>query len=111
MKGKIEGIGYRVSIEHLGYKNRTRLPKVHTLYTINQKADFAKELMVRWGLITGVADGEDSAGRHKLRAELPVELIERACTTAELAFEEFKKRGWVLDLPVPEEVQPEPKSE
>lgn len=64
-------------------------------------AALAQELLARWGMVSAVEDGEDSAGRAKVRLQGPQEMVMRACATAELAYQEFKKRGWVLDLPDP----------
>lgn len=45
-------------------------------------------------MIAAQSDGEDSAGRSKLRLQTPQELVERACNVAGLMYEEIKARGW-----------------
>lgn len=59
------------------------------------RAEFAMRLLSMNGLLTAATDGEDSAGRAKLRAETPQELVDRAVSIAELAFEAFAVRGWL----------------
>lgn len=65
------------------------------------QAQYAMSLMKHFGIVAGTPDGEDSSGRQKLRLATPKEIVERACTIAELAFQEFENRDWLLDLPAP----------
>lgn len=67
----------------------------------NKAAELACEMMARWGCVAGEADGEDSAGRQKLRVATANELVTRACDIAERAMSEFSARGWVADVPMP----------
>jgi hypothetical protein len=64
-------------------------------------AEIAQEFVTRWGMIAAKPDGEDSAGRAKLALLAPVEIVQRACDTAELLIAEFEKRGWFVELPEP----------
>jgi hypothetical protein len=50
----------------------------------------------------GEVDGEDSAGRMKLRLMTPAEVAFRACDIADAAMSEMEARGWLLDLPEPD---------
>jgi len=78
--------------------------QVITLYKTvagDDRAAFAAALLERWGMVCAQPDGEDSAGRQRLRLMTPAELVERACQVTEAAFAEFRKRDWLLDLPVP----------
>ena len=59
------------------------------------KARFAMSIMERWAMVAGDPDGEDSAGRSKLRLIEPDEVVHRACEISDHAFEEMEKRGWI----------------
>ena len=63
------------------------------------EARLACLLIEKWGLVAAEIDGEDSAGRSKLRSMTPEEMVERACSTAALAVAEIRKRGWVTMTP------------
>ncbi len=63
------------------------------------KARMASTLIEKWGMVVGIPDGEDSGGRAKLRTATPEEVVATACSTAELAVDEFRKRGWTVTLP------------
>lgn len=56
-------------------------------------------------MITGIEDGEDSAGRAKLRSATVKEVVDRATEAAATAFEEFERRGWIIDVPPYEEIE------
>lgn len=79
-------------------------------YKIVQKSiatgpgQLAQEMILRWGMVAGATDTEDSAGRAKVRLQTPDELIERACSTAQLFWDEATKRGWMEAIPAPKEV-------
>lgn len=64
-------------------------------------ADLALRMIERWGVVACESDGEDSAGRQKLRMISEEDVVQRACRIAELSMAEFSKRGWVLNLPEP----------
>ena len=70
----------------------------------NNRAVFATELIIRNGLNVGEQDGEDSAGRSKIKPMNEEEVVKRACKIADLTFSEFENRGWLTKLPnIPEE--------
>lgn len=73
--------------------------KINNRLAYNAIAELASHLIDRWGMVSGAPDGEDSAGRAKMRLLSPEEVVRRACDTAELAFREFSKRDWVTVLP------------
>jgi len=58
-------------------------------------------LVERWGLVACVLDGEDSAGRQKMRVMTPEELARAACDTAEETWKQIEERGWTLAIPEP----------
>ena len=77
-----------------------------TLYereTPSFEARIALSMVEKWGIVAATTDGEDTAGRAKLRPLTPAELVERACTTADLLATELRTRGWMLELPSLEE--------
>lgn len=81
-----------------------------TLYVtkaLDREAEFALALVERWGLVAGVPEGEDSAGRAQLRLLTPAEVVARAFDCAKLAYAEAEKRGLVIDLPDLNEVNKE----
>ena len=70
-----------------------------------EEARFALACIERWAMVAGELDGEDSAGRSKLRRMTPDELVRHACDSTQIAFSEFETRGWVRSLPNYEEVK------
>ena len=67
----------------------------------NFEARFAMVLMEKWGMVNAEPDGEDSAGRARLRPATPKEVVNRACELSSLAMDEFRARDWIVDLPNP----------
>ncbi len=76
--------------------------KIVRLAVPTPQAELAMTLIERWGIVAGDVDGEDSAGRQKVRLQTVEELIERACKTAEAAMAEFQNRGWMMAIPKPD---------
>ncbi len=65
----------------------------------NKEAEFALELLCRFGLIAGTPDGEDSTGRQKA-ALLPVaETVTRCFDLAHEAYRMARERGLMVTLP------------
>lgn len=56
-------------------------------------------LVEKWGMVAGVDDGEDKAGRSKLRLMAPDEVVKRACTTSALLAAALREKGWMTALP------------
>ena len=75
------------------------------MYTV---ARLATDMAARFALVAALPDGEDSAGRQKLRMATPDELASRACGIAHSLWVEFENRGWLFDIPLP---TPKPKKE
>jgi hypothetical protein len=63
------------------------------------EAEFAMGMIERMSLYCANPDGEDSAGRAKLRLMTPEEIANRACDIAAAAFAQFEKRDWLLQVP------------
>ena len=88
-------------MEELYWRNEFGKPIVglHNTKRPNSKACLAIELMKHLAIILAEPDGEDSAGRQKLKM-MPAETVAaRACNIAEAAFRNFEARGWCLDAP------------
>lgn len=68
-------------------------------------ARLAAVLIEKWGMVAALPDGEDSAGRSRLRLQTPKEVVDRACEVSELAITEFRERGWMLNIPNLEEAE------
>jgi hypothetical protein len=63
------------------------------------EAALAFSFIERWGMVTAVPDGEDSAGREKARLLTPSEVVDRAFMIAALALAEARKRDLMQTLP------------
>lgn len=84
--------------------------KAVTVYfteTLNQEAKLAADLIERWGLVAAMPDGEDSAGRAKLRLPTADELVTRAMFIAERLWAMARERGHIVTLPDLNEVNVE----
>lgn len=92
-------------IEKEGYRGSTEII-IHRSKILQPVAEFAAHLVERWGMVAGQPDGEDSAGRAKIRLATPQEMVARAFSAAELVFAEAEKRGLVLDVPDPKPPRP-----
>ena len=79
-------------------------PGHHQLFSPDMRGKFAMECIARWGMVAGMPDGEDSAGRAKLRCLTPTEVATKACDCSDRAFVEFEKRGWLITIPALEEM-------
>jgi hypothetical protein len=92
------------------YMGRGRL-MLHDTEVPTREAQLAMELVGRWGTVAGVPDGEDAAGRAKLRLMTPEELAIRACHSAEMLFGEMRRRGWIIQAPDISELDLSPSDE
>jgi hypothetical protein len=84
--------------EDQDYLKPKPLVTIHTKEGLNTEATYAMHLAERFALISAEDDGEDSAGRQKLRLATPEEVVERACNIAGLMFVTFRKLNWVLPI-------------
>jgi hypothetical protein len=71
---------------------------VHERVHMEMQAKLAFELMGRLAIIAAQEDGEDSAGRQKLRLMTPTEVAARACDIAAAACNEFVERDWLSEV-------------
>ena len=65
---------------------------------VEQEAILAMSLIERWGMVAGQPDGEDSAGRSKLRLSTPEELVDRAFIVARMAFSRAREDDLIYDV-------------
>jgi hypothetical protein len=72
---------------------------------LTREARLAMALIQRWGMVTCLPDGEDSAGRAKFTIMPPRDVVNRACEVAERAIQRFNDCGWMVDLPSSEEAE------
>jgi hypothetical protein len=82
-------------------------PVVHEREHPNFEARLAVNLLEKWGMVAAEPDGEDSAGRAKLRLSTPQELAVRACNVASETAAEIRKRGWFVSVPTWAEMEAE----
>lgn len=87
-------------IERKTYKGATEVSVQPTEVEFCQ-ARLASDLMKNLSIVACVPDGVDLAGRSKLRLMTEIEVVERATKIADLAWTEYRKRGWLLDVPAP----------
>lgn len=71
---------------------------IQSAINIDLVAHTALCLLERWALATAAVDGEDSAGRQKLRAETPEETVDRAFAIAEAWVKRAVGGGHLKDL-------------
>jgi len=76
---------------------------LHSTEIPTMRAHFAMKLMEHLAISAAEADGEDTAGRQKLRLLTPVEVATRACNIAAAAYQQFEDRDWLLTAPPYEE--------
>lgn len=78
---------------------------VHEREQMTLKARLAVQMVERWGLVAAVPDGEDGAGRQKMRVPTPAELVGQACSVASALVDEFRRSGWMVEVPGIEEME------
>lgn len=88
-------------VEVVGAGGLLRKPYIAVTQTevLNLKARLSATLIEKWGMVAGIPDGEDSAGRSKLRLLTPQEVVDRATETADIVVDAFRTLGWVAASP------------
>lgn len=81
----------------IGYADKYKVV-LHERYAPDIRARFAISLLEKWGMVMAEEDGVSATGRQKTRRMTSPEVVEYACATAEGAFAEFQKRGWLVDI-------------
>ena len=69
------------------------------------EGQFAAHMIEKWGMVAAMSDGEDSAGRQKLRLATPEELVERAITTTNLLFKRMREEGMMFECGFPTDTE------
>jgi len=64
---------------------------------LTNRAKICLDMITKWGIIAGDNDGEDSAGRSRLKLQDPKELVDRAISITEYAFNRFKENGFIYE--------------
>lgn len=77
---------------------------VHETEYLDQRARTAVSFVEKWGMALCEFDGEDSAGRQKMKVASCDSVVKRACEMTDLLFYEFRNRGWITDMPTYAEV-------
>jgi hypothetical protein len=79
---------------------------VRSLVHPSLRAQTALELVTKWGMVACTTNaGEDTSGRQRLELLGPAEVVHRACSTADMAWDEFERRGWLSTLPGQDEIK------
>ena len=68
------------------------------------EAAYALALVERWGMVAAIPDGEDTAGRQRMRLATPEELAERAIATTTALFAAFRAAGWLVESPIADQI-------
>jgi hypothetical protein len=84
--------------------------EIHNTEVATEEALFIRECIGRWGMVAGMPNGEDSAGRQQLRLATEEELVERAVKITELMFAAIRQKGYVLSVPTLAEIEAESKA-
>jgi hypothetical protein len=91
------------------YKNYEGRAFIHQRKIPDQRAVFAQDMMRTWGMVVGrPAIAMEPQDKREMTLMPVSEVIERACSMADLAFKEFAARGWLLETPSWEELHTPP---
>jgi hypothetical protein len=103
----------KTNLEYRAVRNdsftRNDLPHVyfHNRIAPADEAKFAMAILERWAMVQGQPDGEDSAGRAKISLTPVEDAVRRACDLSQRAFEVFRERNWLVDIPSLDELEAE----
>lgn len=81
---------------------------IHQTEMPHPQANLASELMRHLAIVAAMPDGVDEAGRQKLRLMTEEEVVARAGKIADLAWKDYRARGWLLDIPMPKPTEEKP---
>ena len=98
----MSGAGKPYIIEAPTYRGATEI-YVAAGETGTTEAAIAEKLIAHFGVVAGESDGEDTAGRQKLRLMTPNELVTRCFEIADAFCTGARERGWLIPLPAPKE--------
>ncbi len=74
---------------------------LHHSHMVTFTGGLSVKLAEHFGIITGVPDGYDDAGRQKLRLMTPKEVVDRACEIAELMTDKLIENQDLVNLGEP----------
>lgn len=77
----------------------------HNTEMLNPQAEFAKELIARWGMVQGFDNGEDTAGRHQFGLMSPSDVVKRAIEVSDLMYKAFADDNMLIEIPTLEEMK------
>jgi hypothetical protein len=77
---------------------------VNTKINLDNRARLAAAFSEKWAMVAVEPDGEDSAGRQKVRRLTPEELAKHACDTVTALYSQFAQRKWTLHIPSYEDI-------
>ena len=63
--------------------------------THSLKSEMAMRIVERWAMVCAEPDGEDSAGRAKLRLLSPELVVDRALAVSDLLVDRLADNGWI----------------
>ncbi len=73
-------------------------PRATTIEQFGLEAHIAAEMATRWFALA-ISDGEDTAGRARIRLATPYEVVVRSMEMAELLVTEARARGLMVVVP------------
>jgi hypothetical protein len=85
------------AIAIIGYADKTKVCLYDKVYP-DMRARFTMLLIEKWGMVLARPDGDDSAGRAKIRPADPDEVVKHAVNVSAATFAAFKDRGWLLEI-------------
>lgn len=94
----------RIEREKYGHEKQVRI--FHTEMP-NAVAQFAMQLMEKFGTVAAIPDGEDTGGRQRCRLQTPEELVTRSFEISEFAFAQARSRGHMVQVPDLNEINKE----
>ena len=95
---KTENDNVSIHILPAGSWNQPRV-MVHRKFMADDRAEFAMVLMKQHAMVCAQDNGEDSAGRQKVRRETAQEIVQFCSSLASMAYDEFHRRGWMIQSP------------
>lgn len=95
---------YRITEEH---DYGSRVVKMYRTEMPSFEAELAFILLEKWGPVCAMPDGEDSAGRAKVRGMTPAETVQHAFDIASEAMRTAHARGLMVAIPDLNEINAE----
>ena len=87
-----------IEVRPLGYKSAESV-MIHSRFQPSVRAQMMISFVERWGMVAAQEDGEDSAGRSKLKLSEPGELVARAEALVNGIMDTIERNGWYFEVP------------